>query len=197
MAYESPSRRIAEQKIADSKRAASARKTAANVQKQGIEEIYSAIGKLDFDAKEIFFEVLKPAKYNPRKRLFREFIPSNSYTLHEYSTGNDSDRYKTYEGMYGPPERYKIAEVVGGIVVPGVFERTRGGRDWSETYHVGLAVSTDGRLWDAPHTSYGGDRNVYGVVGEPFLSPRGLENMPQGSPSLNEIAKKIGDYARR
>lgn len=195
MAYKSPSHRIAEQKRVDAKRAAKARNQAAIVEKQGIAEIFSAIEEIDFGAKELFLEVLAPAKYNPRKKIFREFIPSNSMTLHEYSTGNDSDRYQTHEGMHGPPDRYKVAEVIGGIVVPGVFERTTWGRDWSRTYHAGMAVSQDGRLWDAPHASYG-EENIYGVIGEPFLSPNGLLNMPAGSPSLNDIAKKISDYAR-
>ncbi len=199
MTYKPPSHRIAEQKRIDSQQAAAARERAAEVKKQGVQEISSAVEKLDFGSKELFLEVLKPAKYNPRKKFFREFIPSNSMTLHEYSTGNDSDRYRSY-GIYEnngtPAERYKVAEVIGGIIVPGVFTRTSGGRDFSKTYYVNLAVSQDGRLWDDPKASYG-QGAVYGVIGEPFLSQRGLTNMPGGSPSLIEIAKKISDFASR
>lgn len=163
---------------------------------KGLNEISSVVAGLPDEAFSATIEVLRKPLYSPKKWWMRSILIPDAFTLEEYRTGTDYYRRKTYYSSDRPPEQYEVAEVIGGLVIPGVFVVHGTTRSGPYTHTRDLVVTKEQRLWDNPTPACGPDE-VYGVEKDPFINHGNFIYRPEGCPALSEIAKKIGDYSRR
>lgn len=202
MEYTPPHERIRSENEVRNSRAKEESQRLAKQQEVQMQRIFSAVDAIGENQMNSVIEVLeevKAEKTKKRGKISSFFLPAmaspKTFDIEEYTGGN------SYGGYYDLgrvkdncraashiPKQFRVAEVVGGFVVPRFFFEADKSGDQAD-YIAPLVVASDGRLWNEVFKSLG-DNNIYGVAAEPFLTRAGLSYEPKGA-ALDKIVQEL------